>query len=148
MQSRTLKLGAVALATLVVGLGCSRRAGEQGVTAAAAPAANVLAISEGTNMAATASPDGRTVVIDLLGNLWTVPGTGGQATRITDVLFEARQPDFSPKGDRIVFQGYLDDGWDLWTVKPDGSDATKMTSGEFDDREPQWSPDGTRIAFS
>jgi Tol biopolymer transport system component len=104
------------------------RPGQQGLTVAAA-ATNDVVITEGTNMAATVSPDGRTFVIDLLGNLWTVPAAGGQATRITDVLFEARQPDFSPKGDRIAFQGYLDDGWDLWTVKPDGSDAKRLTTG-------------------
>jgi Tol biopolymer transport system component/imidazolonepropionase-like amidohydrolase len=149
MHSRTRQSLGAAFAIAAVALAaCSKEPGGQGVTAAAAAGARELVITEGTNMAATASPDGRTVVIDLLGNLWTVPAAGGQATRITDVLFEARQPDFSPKGDRIAFQGYLDDGWDIWTVKPDGSEAKAVTSGEYDDKEPQWSPDGTRLAFS
>ena len=151
MQSRNQKLAGVALATVVGSvIACSKPPAEQNVSAvpAAASIPNEIVVTEGTNMAATASPDGRTVVIDLLGNLWTVPATGGDTKRITDVLFEARQPDFSPKGDKIAFQGYLDDGWDIWTVKPDGSEATRVTNGELDDREPQWSPDGARIAFS
>lgn len=149
MANRTMKLlgGAAAIVAAALAAACSKPT-EQKVAAAAAPGTTDIVITEGTNMAATASPDGRTFVVDLLGNLWTVPAAGGSATRITDVLFEARQPDFSPKGDRIAFQGYLDDGWDIWTVKPDGSDAKRLTTGEFDDREPTWSPDGARIAFS
>jgi hypothetical protein len=38
-----------------------------------------LSIREGTNMAAALSPDGKTLVIDLLGTLWTVPAAGGIA---------------------------------------------------------------------
>jgi predicted RNase H-like nuclease len=51
-----------------------------------------VAITEGTNFAVAASPDGRMLVIDLLGSLWTVAAGGGAATRITDELLEARQP--------------------------------------------------------
>jgi Tol biopolymer transport system component/imidazolonepropionase-like amidohydrolase len=106
-----------------------------------------VTITEGTNFSVEASPDGRTLVMDLLGSLWTLPASGGAARRITDELLEARQPSFSPQGDRIAFQGF-DLDWDLWSIKPDGSAATRLTSGPFDDREPHWSHDGTRLVFS
>ena len=48
-------------------------------------------------MALAASPDGRTLVTDLLGSLWTVPAQGGAARRITDERLEARRPAFSPR---------------------------------------------------
>ena len=107
-----------------------------------------LSINEGTNMAAALSPDGKTLVIDLLGVMWTVPATGGIAHRITDDFADARQPAWSPDGKAIAFQSYRDGGWHIWSVRPDGSNLKQMTAGPFDDREPQYSHDGTRIAFS
>src|SRR5262245_65037338 len=55
-----------------------------------------LTLREGTNMAAAQSPDGRTIAIDLLGTLWTMPAQGGAATAITDIFLDARQPSWSP----------------------------------------------------
>jgi Tol biopolymer transport system component len=108
-----------------------------------------VTVTEGTTFAVAASPDGQTLVTDLLGSLWTIPAQGGSAKRITEIVLEAKQPSFSPDGRQIVFQGFYDaDGWDLWTIAPDGSGAKRITSGPFDDMEPQWSHDGTRIAFS
>jgi len=107
-----------------------------------------LTLREGTNMAAALSPDGRTIAIDLLGTLWTMPANGGAATAITDIFMDARQPSWSPDGRKIAFQAYRSSTWQIWTVNADGSDLRAITSSPFDDREPVWSPDGLRIAFS
>jgi Tol biopolymer transport system component/imidazolonepropionase-like amidohydrolase len=107
-----------------------------------------LTLTEGTSMAAAASPDGRTIVIDLLGALWTLPIDGGRARRILDDGDDARLPSWSPDGTRIAFQAYRDNTWNVWTIGADGSGPRRETAGPFDDREPHWSPDGTRLAFS
>jgi len=42
-----------------------------------------VTVREGTSMAVAVSPDGRSLAIDLQGSIWTLPSTGGVATRIT-----------------------------------------------------------------
>ncbi|MBY0496747.1 MAG: amidohydrolase family protein [Cyanobacteria bacterium] len=108
----------------------------------------LINLREGTNMAAALSPDGRTLVIDLQGSLWTLPASGGPARRITDEFLDARQPAWAPDNRRVAFQGYADGVWHIYVINADGSGLRALTSGPFDDREPSWSRDGTRIAFS
>ena len=107
-----------------------------------------VTVNEGTSMAVAASPDGRTLAIDLQGGIWTLPATGGAARRVTDEYNDARQPVWSPDGRWIAFQGYRDGGYDIWAVAPDGTGLRQLTWGPYDDREPAWSHDGTRVAFS
>jgi Tol biopolymer transport system component len=118
------------------------------LTTSAAAQTLEVTVGEGTSMSVAVSPDGRTLAIDLQGCIWTLPATGGRATRITDVFNDARQPAWSPDGKTIVFFGYRDGGYDLWAVDPDGRNQRKLTWGPYDDREPAFSRDGTRIAFS
>jgi Tol biopolymer transport system component/imidazolonepropionase-like amidohydrolase len=115
---------------------------------APAPRPISVTLREGTNMAAALSPDGRTLVIDLQGSLWTLPAGGGAATRITDEYLDARQPAWAPDNRRIAFQGYADGVWQIYVINGDGSGLRAVTSGPFDSREPSWSRDGARIAFS
>jgi Tol biopolymer transport system component len=112
------------------------------------PAHVDVTVHEGTSMSVAVAPDGRTLAVDLQGSIWTLPASGGPATRITDIFNDARQPAFSPDGKWIAFFAYRDGGYDLWAIAPDGSNQHKLTWGAFDDREPIWSHDGTRVAFS
>ncbi|WP_306878598.1 amidohydrolase family protein [Paenarthrobacter nicotinovorans] len=112
------------------------------------PDARWVELREGTNICAAVSPDGSIVVIDLLGMLWTMPISGGEARPITDELADATQPDWSPNGETIVFQSYRSGNFHLWQVAADGSNMQQLTLGHFDHREPRFSPDGRRIAFS
>ena len=57
--------------------------------APASPLVDVV-VHEGTSMSVGVSPDGRTLAVDLQGSIWTLPASGGDATRITDVFNDAR----------------------------------------------------------
>jgi Tol biopolymer transport system component len=105
-------------------------------------------VSEGTNIAATVSPDQSTIIMDLQGSLWSMPFKGGSAKQLTDPLLEPARPDFSPRGDAVAFQSYSGGTFHIWIMKPDGTGVRQLTSGHGDDRDPRFSPDGTRIAFS
>jgi Tol biopolymer transport system component len=107
-----------------------------------------LTFTEGTSMAASASPDGRWIAIDLLGSLWILPARGGGARRITPDLLEARQPTWSPDSESIAFQGYEDGTWHIYVIPREGGAPKRVTTGLFDDREPDWSHDGQRIVFA
>ena len=105
-------------------------------------------IREGTNMCAAVSPDGSTVVIDVLGMLFAVPISGGDARPLIDELADATQPDWAPDGRSIVFQSYRTGNFHLWLIDADGGHPRQLTTGPFDHREPRFSPDGKRVAFS
>src|SRR6185503_15175761 len=58
---------------------------------------------EGIWMSVDVSPDGRTIVFDLLGDLYTLPIAGGKATRLMGGMALDVQPRFSPDGKQIAF---------------------------------------------
>ena len=84
--------------------------------------------SEGSWMSVDISPDGTTLVFDLLGDLYTLPAGGGTATPLmTGPAFES-QPRFSPDGSEIVFVSDRSGGQNLWVISADGSDTTQRRS--------------------
>lgn len=118
------------------------------VRSSSSPVQRWVELHEGTNMCAAVSPDGSCMVIDLLGMLWALPISGGQARPLTDEIADATQPDWSPDGETIVFQSYRSGNFHVWQIDADGANPRQLTSGPFDHREPMFSPDGRRIAFS
>ncbi|HZB25436.1 MAG TPA: hypothetical protein VE379_04860, partial [Vicinamibacterales bacterium] len=82
---------------------------------------------EGSWMSLDVSPDGKTVLFELLGDLYTVGMGGGQARRITDGMAFDSQPRYSPDGSRIVFISDRSGADNLWIANADGSDPKAVT---------------------
>lgn len=106
--------------------------------------------SEGTWLSLDLSPDGRRIVFDLLGDLYTLDSRGGTATRITSgVAFDA-QPVFAPDGERLAFVSDRSGSENLWAAAADGTGARRITTLEDDTvlTSPVWSADGASIFVS
>jgi Tol biopolymer transport system component len=116
--------------------------------AVAASIKRTVTVTEGTNLALTASPDHQRIIFGLQGVLWSVPISGGVAKALTDPLLDPARPDWSPKGDLVAFEAFAGGTFHIWTMKPDGTGVRQVTFGHGDDREPRFSPDGSQIAFS
>ena len=105
--------------------------------------------SEGTWMNVDVSPDGRRIVFDLLGDIYTMPveGTGSaQATRIASGPAFDMQPRFSPDGKRIAFCSDRDGLWNIWTMDTEGKNAKQVSrERRWFINSPAWSADGSYI---
>jgi Tol biopolymer transport system component len=102
--------------------------------------------SEGSWISLDVSPDGRTIVFDLLGDLYLMPIDGGTATPLTQGMAMDAQPRFSPDGRRVVFTSDRSGGQGVWIIDVDKSDTTQLTRGKHDTYDsPEFSPDGKYV---
>jgi Tol biopolymer transport system component/imidazolonepropionase-like amidohydrolase len=109
---------------------------------------------EVTWMQVDVSPDGRTILFDLLGDLYTLPIGGGEATRIMGGLSFESQPTWSPDGKTIAFLTDRTGVENLWIADADGSNPRAVSKdGRTNDRpqimvSPAWTPDGNYLVVS
>lgn len=98
-------------------------------------------------MSVDVSPDGKTIAFDMLGDIYTMPAGGGEATRVAEGLAYEMHPRFSPDGRRIAFISDRGGGDNIWLMNPDGSGKRQLTNESFRLlNSPAWSPDGRFIA--
>ncbi len=150
-QARPMhRVALVALALLVVAPLHAQEAGRAKGGLPLTPARTLeMTTSRGTWMSVDVSPDGRTLVFDLLGDLYTLPIAGGRATRITSGMAYDAQPRWSPDGKRIVFVSDRTGDENVWTVSPDGRDSAQVTRGtDHDYMSPEWTPDGEYVVVT
>ncbi len=105
-----------------------------------------LELREATWMSVDVSPDGQTLVVDLLGDLFSVPIAGGAARAITSGPAWDAQPRYAPDGRTIAFTSDRNGIENIWLVDADGKNPRALTN-EKDAyvRTPAWTPDGAYI---
>jgi imidazolonepropionase-like amidohydrolase/Tol biopolymer transport system component len=103
-------------------------------------------VSEGTWMNLDVSPDGKEIVFDLLGDIYSIPVSGGAAKVLRQGLAFEVQPRFSPDGKKILFTSDAGGGDNCWVMNSDGSNARQITKEDFRLlNNGVWTPDGEYI---
>ena len=104
-------------------------------------------VDNGTWMSLDVSPDGKTIAFDMLGDIYTMPASGGTATNIASGMAWEMQPRFSPDGSQIAFTSDRAGGDNIWVMDADGENKRAITKESFRlMNNPTWSPDGKYIA--
>ena len=124
----------------------AERSGEHGDLPLEPGRSIAIDLTEGSWMSVDVSPDGETLVFDYLGDLFTLPIEGGEATQLTSGMAFDAQPRFSPDGSTVAFTSDRDGGQNIWTISLDRADTAQISRGEANRAEaPEWSPDGSYI---
>ena len=102
--------------------------------------------SEGTWVSLDVHPDGRTLVFELLGDLYTLPVGGGRAQPLLTGRAFQSQPRYAPAGDALVYISDESGADNVWIARADGTNARQLTrltrAGML---SPSWSADGRAI---
>lgn len=94
------------------------------------------------------SPDGKTLAFDYKGDIYTVPATGGTATRLTTQPSYESRPVWSPDGSMIAFAGTNAGSSDIYVMPATGGSATRLTFNSANEYPEAFTPDGKEILFS
>src|SRR5215467_7819868 len=104
---------------------------------------------EGTWLSLDASPDGKTLAFELLGDIYTLPIEGGKAKLIDGGMSFDTQPRFSPDGQWIAFLSDREGSDNIWIMHPDGSGVKQVSKDPSSEMaSPSWDPSGKYIYVS
>lgn len=104
--------------------------------------------SEGSWMSIDISPDGKTLLFDLLGDLYSMPASGGKATPITNGIAFDTHPRYSPDGKKILFTSDRSGSENLWVIDTEKRDTIQLTKdGNVNITDADWTPDGEYVVY-
>ncbi len=97
------------------------------------------------------SPDGKTLAFVGQRNgdfdIYTIPVTGGEETRLTTAKGLDDGPEYSPDGQFIYFNSERTGHMQIWRMHADGSDQEQVFSDDYNNWFPHISPDGKWMVF-
>ncbi|HEV7158772.1 MAG TPA: LpqB family beta-propeller domain-containing protein, partial [Caulobacteraceae bacterium] len=104
----------------------------------------------GTWMSLDVSPDGKSLIFDLLGHLYLVASGGGQARAISGGMAFDTGAAFSPDARHIAFVSDRSGADNLWIADANGEHPRQITVSDDDTAlvSPAWSPSGDAIYVS
>jgi Tol biopolymer transport system component len=101
---------------------------------------------QGTWISVDVHPDGKTIIFDMMGDLYTIPITGGKATQVTKGMAYDVHPRYSPDGKSIVFISDKSGSDNIWTRNLKTNEEKQITKGSNQKHfSADWSPDGDYI---
>jgi TolB protein len=97
------------------------------------------------------SPDGKTLAFVGQRNgefdIYTVPTTGGEETRLTTAKGLDDGPEYSPDGKYIYINSERSGHMQIWRMRADGSEQEQVFSDDYNNWFPHISPDGKWMVF-
>lgn len=97
------------------------------------------------------SPDGKTLAFVGQRNddfdIYTIPVSGGEETRLTTAKGLDDGPEYSPDGKYIYFNSVRTGLMQIWRMRPDGSEQEQLTFDDSNNWFPHISPDGRWMVF-
>lgn len=94
------------------------------------------------------SSDGSTVAFCYKGDIYTVPATGGQATRLTATEAYENVPVWSPDGTKIAYASDRNGNFDVYVVDAKGGTPKRLTFNSANELPESFTPDGKSVLFS
>ena len=94
------------------------------------------------------SPNGNEIVFVYDTDLWTIPQTGGKASRIVSLDGEESRPVYSPDGKWIAFTSTQTGNADIYIIPVDGGKVKQLTFSDAADNMESWSWDSKYIYFT
>ncbi len=80
-------------------------------------------------------------------DVYTIPVTGGEETRLTTAPGLDDGPEYSPDGKYIYFNSERTGTMQIWRMRPDGTEQERVITDDFNDWFPHISPDGKWMVF-
>ena len=101
---------------------------------------------KGTWISLDVSPDGKTIIFDMMGDIYSIPITGGKATAITSGIQYDVHPRYSPDGKSLVFISDKSGSDNIWTMDLASKEDKQITQEKKHNFfSAEWTPDGDYI---
>jgi len=101
---------------------------------------------KGTWISLDVSPDGKTIVFDLMGDIYSMPITGGKATAITTGIAYDVHPRFSPDGQSVMYISDKSGSDNIWTMRLSDKEEKQISKeSRHNFFSAAWTPDGDYI---
>ncbi len=80
-------------------------------------------------------------------DIYKVSSSGGEAQRLTNTSATEKNPEWSPRRDKIAFLSDRGDNFELYIMDSEGESEQVAVGGPGERKDFAWGPDGNRIAY-